>query len=170
VFLERCYELTKPLPPIFDGNISSVLNSVTVPKSPSSEPPSPPECVEENGDMVDNLPEVNNPKEEVEVDEKIASKSGKPKNYINLSEFLTLPQNDAAKILKMATSSLSKKWKEASNSRKWPYRTIQKIDKEIMTLLNNVSPYQPLDPVLECNLGKLLRRRQQELRPVLITK
>jgi len=157
ILLERCYELTKPLPPIFDGNISSVLNSVTV---PTTLPMAESSEGEENSGNDDNSGEKR---------QKITGHA-KPKHCINLSEYLTLPQNDAAKLLGMATSSLSKKWKEASSSRKWPYRSIQKIDKEIMTLLNNISPMHPLDPTVENTLGSLLRRRQQELRPVLIAK
>lgn len=59
----------------------------------------------------------------------------------------------------------------AVRKRKWPYRMICKIDKEIMTLLHNVPQgpnAPPLPEEIEAALGKLLRRRQEELRPVVI--
>lgn len=33
---------------------------------------------------------------------------------------------------------IASRWKEAVRNRKWPYRTISKLDKEIMTLLHNI--------------------------------
>lgn len=91
--------------------------------------------------------------------------------YIDITEYLTLPQSDAAHKLGIPTSTLSKRWKEAVRSRKWPYRTVAKLDKEIMTLLHNIpqgaSAY-PLSKDVEASLGQLMRRRQEELKPVVI--
>ena len=53
-------------------------------------------------------------------------------NYTDITEYLNMPQNEAAKRLQIPTSTLSKRWKEAVVNRKWPYRTVCKIDKEVM--------------------------------------
>jgi hypothetical protein len=59
--------------------------------------------------------------------------------HIDITSYLHLPQTEAAKKLGMPTSTLSKRWKEAVvNNRKWPYRAVTKLDKEIMTLLHNI--------------------------------
>lgn len=72
-------------------------------------------------------------------------------------EYLTLPQSEAAHKLGIPTSTLSKRWKEAVRARKWPYRTVAKLDKEIMTLLHNIPQgtsafplSQGLTPVCVC--------------------
>lgn len=92
-------------------------------------------------------------------------------NYIDITEYLNMPQADAAKKLGIPPSTLSKRWKEAVRKRKWPYRMICKIDKEIMTLLHNVPQgpnAPPLPEEIETALGISLRKRQEELRPVVI--
>lgn len=90
------------------------------------------------------------------------------KEYIDLTTYLNMPQSEAARRLGIPTSSLSKKWKEAAFDRKWPYRTVCKIDKEITALLHNTTG--PLPPDVEQTLGMLVRKRQEELRPVIIRK
>jgi len=91
--------------------------------------------------------------------------------YVDITEYLNMPQAEAAKKLGIPPSTLSKRWKEAVRKRKWPYRMICKIDKEIMTLLHNVpqgANAPPLPEEIESALGHLLRKRQEELRPVVI--
>jgi len=95
----------------------------------------------------------------------------KGQSYVDISEYLNMPQSEAAKKLGIPPSTLSKRWKEAVRKRKWPYRMICKIDKEIMTLLHNVpqgANAPPLPEEIETALGLLLRRRQEELRAVVI--
>jgi len=91
--------------------------------------------------------------------------------YLDITEHLNLPQAEAAKKLGIPTSTLSKRWKEAVRNRKWPYRAICKLDKEIMTLLHNIPQgpdAAPLPEDIETTLGYLLRKRQEELKPVVI--
>lgn len=95
----------------------------------------------------------------------------KGQTYIDITEYLNMPQSEAAKKLGIPPSTLSKRWKEAVRKRKWPFRMVCKIDKEIMTLLHNVPQgpnAPPLPEEIEGALGQLLRKRQEELRPVVI--
>jgi len=92
-------------------------------------------------------------------------------NYVDITEYLNLPQVEASRRLGIPTSTLSKRWKEAVVNRKWPYRAVAKLDKEIMTLLHNIPQgpdAPPLPPEIEASLGVLLRKRQEELRTVVI--
>jgi len=88
--------------------------------------------------------------------------------YCDITEFLTMPQSQAAKKLQIPASTLSKRWKEAAPNRKWPWRTLCKIDKEITTLLHNIPPNDIIPPEIEAKLGKLIRQRQDELKPIVI--
>jgi len=97
----------------------------------------------------------------------------KEPTYVDVTPFLILPQHEAARRLGIPCSTLSKRWKEASVNRKWPYRIVCKLDKEITTLLKNVENSannlsSPLSPAVEENLGLLLKKRQEELRTVVI--
>lgn len=91
-------------------------------------------------------------------------------HYLDITPYLDIPQSEAAKRLGIPTSTLSKRWREAVRSRKWPFRAIRSIDKQIMTLLHNVPQggNQPLPSEIEAELGILLRKRQEELRPVVV--
>jgi hypothetical protein len=96
-----------------------------------------------------------------------------PPEYRDITELLNLPQIEAARRLNIPMSTLSKRWKEAVRVRKWPHRQVAKLDKEIMTLLHNIPARSEGDqsttpPEIEQALGVLLRRRQEELRPVKI--
>lgn len=92
--------------------------------------------------------------------------------YTDITHLLNMPQAKAAEVLGMPMSTLSKRWKEAVRSRKWPFRQVSKLDKEIMTLLHNIPPGTEGDPQgatppeIAQALGVLLKRRQDELKPV----
>ena len=88
--------------------------------------------------------------------------------YCDITEYLNLPQNQAAKKLRIPPSTLSKRWKEASRNRKWPWRSVRKIDKEITCLLHNIPTNGSMPEEVENHLSILLKKRQDELRPVVI--
>lgn len=89
--------------------------------------------------------------------------------YLDITDYLNLPQSQAADKLGIPTSTLSKRWKEAAQGRKWPFRTIAKLDKEITTLMYNIPADAPqMPPEIEQTLGHLLRLKQQQLTPVVI--
>jgi chaperonin cofactor prefoldin len=95
----------------------------------------------------------------------------KGQRYVDVTGYLNMSQTEAAKQLKVPPSTLSKRWKEAVRNRKWPYRRVQKLDKEITTLLHNVpqgASAPPLPPHIEEELAKLLQLRQKEMQQVII--
>jgi len=97
--------------------------------------------------------------------------SGDKECFVDITAYLNLPQTVAAKKLGMPTSTLSKRWREAVRNRKWPYRVVNKLDKEITTLLHNIPQGPGAPPIPEDvqeALAFLLRKRQEELRPVVI--
>eukprot|EP01126_Amoeba_proteus_P016761 TRINITY_DN17863_c0_g1_i1.p1 TRINITY_DN17863_c0_g1~~TRINITY_DN17863_c0_g1_i1.p1 ORF type:complete len:304 (+),score=41.72 TRINITY_DN17863_c0_g1_i1:56-967(+) len=88
--------------------------------------------------------------------------------WLDITAYLNLPQAKAAKELNIPTSSLSKRWKESARNRKWPYRAVCRLDKEIMTLMYNIPPGGALPPEIEEKLSRLLKERQEHLKPVII--
>jgi hypothetical protein len=95
--------------------------------------------------------------------------------YVDITDYLNMPQTRVAKVLGIPSSTLSKRWREAARQRKWPWRTVCKIDKEIMALLHNIpsginfkgTPEQ-IPGEIQTRLMSLLRQRQEELKPVVI--
>src|SRR5690348_3052620 len=51
--------------------------------------------------------------------------------YVDVTEYLAMPQTEAARRLGIPTSTLSKRWKEASVNRKWPHRVVSKVSTNI---------------------------------------
>jgi hypothetical protein len=113
--------------------------------------------------------EYQKPHEEV-IGQIIQKRSQEKEDYIDVSPYVTFPQHEAARRLGIPSSTLSKKWKDATVNRKWPYRALAKIDKEIATIMHNIpkNPDGSLDPEVEQQLAVLLRKRQMEARPVII--
>lgn len=90
--------------------------------------------------------------------------------FMDIAPYVTLPQHEAARKLNMPSSTLSKKWKDATINRKWPYRNLTKLDKDIATIMHNIhrSTSPVVDPELEYQLARLLQLRQAEVRPVIV--
>jgi hypothetical protein len=108
----------------------------------------------------------------------------KPKKYLDVTHLLSMTQRDAALIIGIPTSTLGKRWKEAT-SRKWqvihschltehyrPYRTVLKINKEIAILSTNIENTKHKGigdcSVLEDLLETQLQKRAIALTPVSI--
>jgi len=91
-------------------------------------------------------------------------------SYVDVTPYLDLSQNEAAKKLNIPSSTLSKRWREATVGRKWPYRNIAKVEKEIQTLLKN-APNQDstkLPAHMQDTLARLMKRKVEECRQVYI--
>lgn len=69
----------------------------------------------------------------------------------------------------MKNTTLSKHFAAVVNkSRKWPYRRIKQIDKEIKSARESVPEGQPLPPEVEEKIRILEAKRQMEMKPVVI--
>jgi len=80
--------------------------------------------------------------------------------FQNVAPYLHLPQHEAAKTLGIPSSTLSKRWKEATNNRKWPFRELAKLDKEIVTLAQNAFHSLHADK-LKSALERLVLKRKE---------
>lgn len=133
--------------------------------SPSSDSPSPPSSPcspldEEDSNDRYQLAKANQNKQ-------VANKIG-GHTFMDITPYMTLPQAEAARRLGIPPSTLSKRWRVAARKRKWPWRVVSKLDKEITTLMYNITPGETLDKEVEERLAYLMQRRQKELRPVSI--
>jgi len=76
-------------------------------------------------------------------------------------------QAAAAHRLGMSSSALSKRWREAMKSRKWPYRIHCKLEKEIKDILaQHKGPNRP--PDVERKLNILIDQRRENIEPAAI--
>lgn len=88
---------------------------------------------------------------------------------IDVSVLLRYPQKKAAEILNIPNSTFSQKWRDATNKRKWPFRTVTKLDKSIQTLTQNLPHSQDCKfNEMKSNLELLLLQRAEECKSVLI--
>jgi hypothetical protein len=85
-------------------------------------------------------------------------------NYVDITDFLTLPQKEAATRLGISESMLCKRFKECTR-RKWPYRYVRKIDK-VITMLSQDT--QAITADEKKKLEKLAKEREERLQPVKI--
>jgi len=97
-------------------------------------------------------------------------KLGSSQDYIDLTPYIRLSQEDAAKRLGIPSSTLSKRWREATRNRKWPFRTLSKVEREIKTIVHNLPRGVPIESETAQNLGVLLKLRNDEGRAVFIKK
>ena len=97
---------------------------------------------------------------------------GGGKTVVDITEYLNLPQSDAAAKLGLPVSTLSKRWKEAAKNRKWPFRKVAKLDKEIAALLQAVPQSGVEAGILpgevETQLTAMLKERAVDLRKISI--
>jgi len=122
--------------------------------------------------IVDNL--MKNSKLEPQPSQEMIERPPEGKMFVEVTPYLIFSQSDAAKMIGIPSSTLSKRWKEATLNRKWPFRTVQKLDREILTLLRNLEGYKArgednyISAAAESTLVKLLRIRKEELRQVYV--
>jgi len=94
--------------------------------------------------------------------------------YVNVTPFLHLPQHEAAKELGVPSSTLSKRWREATMNRNWPHRILRKLDKQIHLVLKNRTSSPNGTHTLENeiditqNLPYLLAKRREEAKVVYV--
>lgn len=69
-----------------------------------------------------------------EYKEKTSSES-QTSNYVDITELLVLSQRKAAAKLGIPSSTMNKRWKEATVNRKWPNKELNRIDKHIQALV-----------------------------------
>lgn len=96
--------------------------------------------------------------------------SDSPKATVNITPYLHLPQSEAARILGIPASTLSKRWKEAT-TRKWPHRKLKKLEKKIDQVQNALDKKPKQNQVtqsLQSNLINHQNMMKQLLEPVLI--
>lgn len=64
------------------------------------------------------------------------------KDCIDITPYFRMPQTEVARVLGIATSTLSKRWTDAARGRKWPYRKLM-LHEQRISLLNQktVSTY-----------------------------
>ena len=85
---------------------------------------------------------------------------------INLSPYFCFPQLEAAQKLGIRAQTLSKKWKKAANNKIWPYRSLKRLDCQILTLMKNIEVNPSLR--LTRQLNQLVAKRQKLIPPVWI--
>jgi len=97
-------------------------------------------------------------------------KESKDAKYVDVTPYIFMPQRQAAKELGLPSSTLCKRWKEATMQRKWPRRNLRKIDKEISKIIQKIPPScgTSLDVPTEAYLGLLLKKKAEEMKPVSI--
>jgi len=110
-----------PLDPLFELDIETVIASTAPlhlppPVVPMSLPPLPPFPIVCGGAT------------------KATLQLRQPARHVDLSVYYHLPQAEVAKKLGMANSTLSRRWRQVSQGRMWPYRHVRLIDKEIERL------------------------------------
>jgi len=96
----------------------------------------------------------------------VTTRAGVRGSFVDITDFLALPQNDAADMLGLPTSTLSKRWKETVQGRKWPFRTVQKLDKEIEGVLETQSSDEAFAADDLPTIRHLMKQRADVLQPV----
>ncbi|KAH3743324.1 hypothetical protein Pelo_15290 [Pelomyxa schiedti] len=136
----------------------SPLHSPTVSDNSASDIPSP-ECL--------TLPEACTRVNGSSRTELLLTKGSASRRYVDITEYLCMPQKDAAAKLGMKNTTLSKHFAAVVHKeRKWPYRRIKQLDKEILLAKSSVPAGMPVPPGVEEKIRVLTAKRQLELKPV----
>jgi len=86
----------------------------------------------------------------------ITSQTGK----IDITHLLTYPQSQAAATLDMSNATFSKRFRQANNNKRWPYRALQVVEKQLKDARTKDSPAS--------NIQQLEERRKSLLAPAFI--
>lgn len=84
--------------------------------------------------------------------------------YFDISPYFGMSQRAAAKCLEIPSSTLSKRWREATVNRKWPYRDVAFLNKQIEAL----KTFKPFDYEVQAEIQELERKKTSILRPIFI--
>jgi hypothetical protein len=87
---------------------------------------------------------------------------------LDITSYFEMSQRQAAQCLRLSPSVLSGRWKMASNGRAWPQRRLKKINRDILTLLQNLRVYTGSIDQIE-TLRKLANERDLISAPVEIS-
>jgi len=88
---------------------------------------------------------------------------------MDISPYFIYSQAHAAKLLGCSEGTLGRRWRDASLNRKWPYRIISKIDREINTLAFNIGSANSVERgTMEVQLAGLLKERQDVTKAVYV--
>lgn len=123
-FSYRTYFKSEPTTPPSNNYLSSPS------PSPSSSPTATPRSTiitvaEELASAF--LPSINQIEEEIRAGTSSASAATTVIELTKRPELLTLKQSEAARIMGISTSVLSKRWREATRGKKWPHRIHHKL-------------------------------------------
>jgi hypothetical protein len=80
---------------------------------------------------------------------------------VDVTDMLMLPQSEAAARVGMTVSTFCKRWKDSVKERKWPYRSVQKLDKEVAALQKR----NPMTNAVELKIARMLKEREALLAP-----
>jgi hypothetical protein len=142
------------LPPVPLPSTPTPTSSVQTPSSPSVSSPnsahSPPRGTSNAGhqpshhtQQLQQMVQHHNPQQHQQMvqhhnpqQQMVPRNDGGGPRFVDITEYLNLPQNIAAQKLNIPTSTLSKRWKAAvSSNRKWPFRVVSKLGTSLMTCL-----------------------------------
>jgi len=98
------------------------------------------------------------------------SQSSPSPDEFDVTPYIMMSQEEASKKIGIPSSTLSKRWRESTNNRKWPFRQINKIDREIKNIMGSITSSTDISPSQQECLALLLKQRQQEASPVYIKK
>eukprot|EP01114_Cavostelium_apophysatum_P022066 TRINITY_DN7862_c0_g1_i1.p1 TRINITY_DN7862_c0_g1~~TRINITY_DN7862_c0_g1_i1.p1 ORF type:complete len:230 (+),score=40.99 TRINITY_DN7862_c0_g1_i1:228-917(+) len=87
---------------------------------------------------------------------------------VDVSCLLEYSQRTAARILDGPNSTFSKKWRQVTHNRKWPYREIRKLNQAIGAIEKNI-PYSTVErAAMTVSQSRLLKQKEEQTRPVYI--